>query len=426
MELQLAKGVRDIPPEEKIVLNQILTNLRLVFERYGFTPLETPLIERWETLTAKGGAGEESDALKETFKLKDQGNRDLALRFDLTVPLARYVAMNPTLKLPFKRYEMGPVFRDGPIKLGRYRQFWQCDIDTVGVKSMLAEAEQLALVESAFTQLGIEVVIKVNNRKLLNGILNQCEISEKESAIVAIDKLEKIGVKGVIEELQQREYSSDQIVALMDLIKENSTLKQLKQKVVNSEGQEGIKELEELFTYLKSMKVKSVQFDLSLARGLGYYTGTVFEVVAIGSSVTSSIAGGGRYDEMVGKFAGGGRQIPTVGISFGLSTILDVLKAKQEFKEKTPAKAYLIPIQTLNESLQIVQKLRSKQINVDMDLNGKGIGKNLEYVSSLGIPYALIIGGDEVTQKKILLRDMQSGTQELLNLSELIKKLKKP
>lgn len=425
MELQLAKGVRDIPPEEKMVMNNILTNLRSVFERYGFTPLETPIIERWETLIAKGGAGEESDALKETFKLKDQGDRELALRFDLTVPLSRYVAMNPTLKLPFKRYEMGPVFRDGPIKLGRYRQFWQCDIDTIGVKSMLAEAEQLALVEAAFKQLGVEVVVKVNNRKLLNGILNQCEIKDKESAIVAIDKLEKIGVKGVIEELQQREYSSDQIAALMELIKENSTLKELKHKVVDPEGQEGIKELEELFAYLKSMKVKSVQFNLSLARGLGYYTGTVFEVFALNSSVTSSIAGGGRYDEMVGKFAGGGRQIPAVGLAFGLSTILDVLKAKQEFKEKTPAKAYVIPLQTVKESLQIVQKIRSKNIPVDMDLNGKGIGKNLEYASTLGIPYALIIGEDEVTQKKVLLRDMQSGKQELLSFSELVKKLKK-
>src|SRR3989344_2660631 len=175
MELQLAKGVRDVPPEEKIVVNRIL-----------------------DTLTAKGGAGEESDVLKETFKLKDQGNRELALRFDLTVPLARYVAMNSQLKLPFKRYEMGPVFRDGPLKLGRYRQFWQCDIDTIGVKGMLAEAEQLALVQDAFQSLGIDIIIKVNNRKLLNGILEQCGIQEKESAIIAIDKLEKIGATGVI------------------------------------------------------------------------------------------------------------------------------------------------------------------------------------------------------------------------------------
>jgi len=224
MELQLAKGVRDVPPEEKIVVNRILDTLKETFERYGFVPLETPLLERWETLTAKGGAGEESDVLKETFKLKDQGNRELALRFDLTVPLARYVAMNSQLKLPFKRYEMGPVFRDGPLKLGRYRQFWQCDIDTIGVKGMLAEAEQLALVQDAFQSLGIDIIIKVNNRKLLNGILEQCGIQEKESAIIAIDKLEKLGAKGVAEELSQRGYSETPAKKLLGLLKEKIAL----------------------------------------------------------------------------------------------------------------------------------------------------------------------------------------------------------
>jgi len=425
MELQLARGVRDIPPEEKKEMNRLLDSLRNTFELYGFVPLETPILERIETLTAKGGAGEDSDALKETFQLKDQGNRDLALRFDLTVPLSRYVAMNPSLKLPFKRYEMGLVFRDGPIKLGRYRQFWQCDIDTVGVKSMLAEAEQLALVESAFQELGIEVVVKVNNRKLLNGILDQCEIKNKESAIISLDKLEKIGTKGVTEELQQRGYSSEEIISLLDFFTEKVALRELKKKVKNSEALEGIKELEELFAYLKDLKVKCVEFEASLARGLGYYTGTVFEAFAKESKVTSSIAGGGRYDQMVGKFAGGGREIPAVGIAFGLSTILDVLREKQEFKEKTSARAYIIPIQTIKESLKIVQKLRSKGISVDMDLNGKSIGKNLEYASTQSIPYALILGGDEVKQKKVLLRDMQSGKQELLSLSECIKRLKK-
>jgi histidyl-tRNA synthetase len=424
MELQLAKGVRDIPPEEKIVVNNILNTLKTTFERYGFVPLETPLLERWETLTAKGGAGEDSDALKETFKLKDQGNRDLGLRFDLTVPLARYVAMNSQLKLPFKRYEMGPVFRDGPIKLGRYRQFWQCDIDTIGVKGMLAEAEQLALVQSAFQNLGIDILIKVNNRKLLNGILEQCGITEKESAIVAIDKLEKIGAKGVTGELLQRGYSEAQAKKLLELLKDKITLKELKKKISSAEGTQGLQELEELFGYLKNMKVKCAEFEASLARGLGYYTGTVFEVFAVGSAVTSSIAGGGRYDQMVGKFAGGGREIPAVGIAFGLSTILDVIKAKQEFKEKSLAKVFVIPIQTIKESLQLVQKLRQKGINVDMDLNNRGVGKNLEYASTMGIPYCIILGGDEVKQKKVLLRDMISGKQELLSMGEVAKRVK--
>src|SRR3989344_9674200 len=211
MELQTAKGVRDIPPEEKILKNKVMDTLKEVFELYGFMPLETPILERYETLAAKGGAGEESDSLKETFTLTDQGERKLALRFELTTSLARFIAMNPQLKLPFKRYEMGPVFRDGPIKLGRYRQFWQCDIDTVGCKSMLADAEILAIVQEAFQRFDLKIIIKVNNRKLINGILEQCEIKDKELAIIAIDKLDKIGIKRVTEELIQRGYNREQI-----------------------------------------------------------------------------------------------------------------------------------------------------------------------------------------------------------------------
>ena len=423
--MQLAKGVRDIPPEEKIVMNRVVETLRQAFELYGFAPLETPILERYETLAAKGGAGEESDSLKETFTLTDQGERKLALRFELTTSLARFIAMNPQLKLPFKRYEMGPVFRDGPIKLGRYRQFWQCDIDTVGCKSMLADAEILAIVQEAFQRFDLKILIKVNNRKLINGILEQCGIKDKELAIIAIDKLDKIGVKGVIEELIQRGYNREQIDKLFSLIKEKITLKELKSKIKNPEGLEGLKELEDLFDYLKTMKVNTAIFDVSLARGLGYYTGTVFEAFAVSGPVTSSLAGGGRYDQMIGKFAGGGREIPTVGIAFGLAPIMDVLKSQQQFKEKNLAKAFVIPIQTLKESLKIVQQLRKKKIAVDMDLSGRGMGKNLEYASTLGIPYCIIIGGNELQQNKILLRDMESGKQELLNLKEIVKKLKK-
>src|SRR3989344_2715673 len=169
MELQTAKGVRDIPPEEKILKNKVMDTLREIFELYGFMPLETPILERFETLAAKGGAGADSDALKETFTLKDQGDRKLALRFELTTSLARYVGMNPTLKMPFKRYEMGQVFRDGPIKLGRYREFWQCDIDTIGSASLLADAEIVGVVNTVFKKLDLNVIIKVNNRKVLNG-----------------------------------------------------------------------------------------------------------------------------------------------------------------------------------------------------------------------------------------------------------------
>ena len=422
MKIQTAKGVQDTPPEEKLIKNQVVDTLREVFETYGFAPLETPIIERFETLAAKFAAGEASDALKEIFSLSDQGKRDLGLRFDLTVPLARYVAMNPTLKMPFKRYEIGSVFRDGPIKAGRVRQFWQCDVDVIGTRSMLADAEVVAVANTCFNKLNLEVVIKINNRKLLNGILEQAGIKNKEEAIIAIDKLAKIGVKGVSAELKERGYTKKQIETVFSLVKEGMTLKQLKNKLTNEEGREGISELEELFGYLKQMEVKKAKFDVSLARGLAYYTGPVFEVFLKKGRITSSLAGGGRYDDMVGNFMGGGRTVPAMGISFGLVPIIESIKEKQEFKEKTLAQVYVIPIKTVKESLEIVQDLRESGIKTDFDLNGRGMSKNLQYANALGIPYVLIVGERELKKGKALLRDMQSGDEQLLSVKQVITK----
>ncbi|MBI2151393.1 histidine--tRNA ligase [Candidatus Woesearchaeota archaeon] len=427
MDLQLAKGVQDIAPEDKILMNEVVGKLKTVFELFAFAPLETPIIERYETLTAKFAAGEASDALKETFQLTDQGGRQLGLRFDLTVPLARFVAMNPTLKLPFKRYEMGVVFRDGPLKAGRTRQFWQCDFDTIGSESMLADAEILAVWEKGFSSLGIDVELKVNNRKLLNGLMEQIGVKEKESALVAIDKLDKIGKDGVKKELIERGLSSKQSEEILALIKTGVSLEQLKSRVTNLEAQQGIKELEELFSYTKQMGLKKVVFDASLARGLAYYTGTVFEAYAQEGRITSSLAGGGRWDDMIGKFMGGNRLVPAVGASFGLVPILEVLKEKAEklgVRNKSPAQVYVMPINTIKESLALVQELRENGICADISLGKKGVSKNLEYASSLGIPYVIILGEDELKKKKVLLRDMKTGAEQLLNTDGVIKKLK--
>ena len=424
MELQTARGVRDIPPEEKIVKNKVVDTLRNAFEVYGFSPLETPIIERYETLAAKGGAGTSSDVMKETFKFKDQGKRNLGLRFELTTSLARFIGMNPQMKMPFKRYEIGAVFRDGPIKLGRYRQFWQCDVDIVGSKSMLSDAEVLSVVQTVFDNLSLDIVIKVNNRKLLNGILTQAGIKKKEEAIIAVDKLDKIGVKGVSEELIQRGYKPKQIESLFDLIKEGITIKELKQLITDEEGLEGLEEIDQLFAYLKNIGVKSAVFDVSLARGLAYYTGTVFEAFLKKGKVTSSLAGGGRWDGMIGKFLGGNREIPAVGVAFGLAPIMDVLKENEEMKKRSLAEVYVVPIKTVSESLSIVQELREANINTEMDLNGRGMSKNMQYANALGIPYVIIIGEDELKKKKVLLRNMETGDQLLLSLSAVIKKLK--
>ncbi|MBU0456767.1 MAG: histidine--tRNA ligase [Nanoarchaeota archaeon] len=424
MELQTARGVRDIPPEEMILKNKVVNTLKEIFELYGFAPLETPVIERYETLAAKFGAGASSDVLKETFILTDQGKRKLGLRFELTTSLARYVAMNPNLKLPFKRYEMGPVFRDGPIKLGRVRQFWQCDVDTIGTKSMLADAEIIAVLQTVFNKLKLKVVVKVNNRKLLNGILEEAKIKNKEEAIIVIDKLNKIGNDGVTEELKEKGVTAKQIELFFSLVKENITLNELKSKVTNEEGKEGINELEELFNYLKNMGVDSVVFDISLARGLTYYTGTVFEVFAKKGKITSSLAGGGRWDDMVGNFMGGNREVPAVGVAFGLVPIMEVLKEKENVEQKTPAKIYVIPINTVKESLGVVQELRKNGISTNFSLGKKGVSKNLQYANSLGIPYTIILGEEELKKKKVVLRNMKSGQEQLLTVKQIVKKIK--
>ena len=426
MKIQLAKGVKDTPPEEKIVKNQVVDTLQKVFENYGFAPLETPLIERYETLAAKFAAGDASDALTEIFQLTDQGKRKLALRFDLTVPLSRFVAMNPTLKMPFKRYQVGRVFRDGPIKLGRYREFWQMDIDTVGTSSMLADAEIIAMAASCFNKLKLDVKIKVNNRKLLNGILEQAGIKKnKEDAIISIDKLDKIGNEGVKKELVEKGFSESSIAKMFSMIKEGITLEGLNNKITTEVGKEGLQELEELFNYLKQMGVKTAKFDVSLARGLAYYTGTVFEVFLNKGTITSSLAGGGRYDEMIGQFLGGGRIIPAVGISFGIAPIMDTLNELNPEVKKTPAQVYVIPMGTIKESLAIASKLREAGISVDFSLGKKGMSKNLEYANALNIPYVIILGEDELSKNKILLRDMKTGDQKLLTVEQIIKKLGK-
>ena len=432
-ELQLAKGVQDIPPEEKILMNEVVQTIAETFELYGFAPLETPLLERYETLASKFAAGEASDALKETFKLKDQGGRDLGLRFDLTVPLARFIAMNPTLKMPFKRYEMGPVFRDGPIKAGRVRQFWQCDADVVGSSSLVAEAELLSIFATVFEKLNLPIIIKTNNRKILNGILEQAGITEKEKkekAIIVIDKLDKIGKEGVSKELSERGCEQKQISKLFSLVKEGITLEELKQKLTAESGKQGITELEEVFSYLKILSVKNVKFDISLARGLAYYTGAVFEVflqkgMQKGSgSITSSLGSGGRWDNMIGQFMGGNREVPAVGISFGLVPIGEALKEKRKMEKKTLTKILIIPINTLKESLLAAQELRNKKIPTEVAVL-KGVSKNLDYANALGIPFAVILGEDELKRKKVLLKDMKEGTEQLLALNGVVKKLGK-
>jgi len=425
MTLQLPKGTRDFSPEEKILRDKIISTLKEVFELYGYTPLETPILEKFDVLASKYAGG--AEILKEAFKLKDQGNRELGLRYDLTVPLARYVGMNPAIKMPFKRYQIGEVFRDGPVASARYRQFTQCDVDVIGSSSMATDSEIIALVCSAFCRLELGVIVKFNSRKLLNDILGYCGIpkEKQEGIILSVDKMEKFGIDTVKNELKEQKIENSKISKIIDFIgiKGNNEQKisQLSKLLRDSEG---LEEIRQLSGYLKSFALEA-EFDIALARGLAYYTGTVMEAVPKNSNVKSSICGGGRYDNMIGSFLGKGNgNYPAVGISFGLDRIYDALIEKQKTRQKTAAKAYVIPIKALNESMKIAQQLREAGINTDIDLMEKGPSKNLEYANSLGIPYVIFVGKKELEDNKLKLRDMGSGEEGMLEIGELIKRLK--
>ncbi|MBI3032760.1 histidine--tRNA ligase [Candidatus Woesearchaeota archaeon] len=427
MNLELPKGTRDTPPEERIAKTKLFKGLKVVFESFGFSQLDTPIIEKLEVLTAKYAGGEE--ILKEIFKVKDQGNRELGLRYDLTVPLARYIGMNPNVKLPFKRYAIGQVFRDGPIKLGRYREFWQCDVDIVGSMSMLADAQIIEIALTYFSHIHLDVVAEVNNRKILDGIMETAGIPEKKwmEVILSIDKLKKIGKLGVEKELHEKSIGEDQTEEIMNIItiegSNQDKLKQLKKMLNSKIGKEGLQEVEELLSYVPD---KRVQFNVSLARGLAYYTSTVFEVFAPESIIASSLAGGGRYDNMIGAYLENNQEYPAVGISFGIEPINDILKDKHKDKPqpKTVTELYIVPIKTEKICLEIAQTLRKESLKVDMDIMQRGVSKNLAYVSAYNIPFALIIGEKELKEKKFTLRDMVSGKEENVGLKVIKEKIK--
>lgn len=419
MTLQLPKGTRDLKPEEAIVRNKIVSILKDVFEVYGYSPLETPVFERYDILASKYAGG--AEILKEIFKFKDQGKRELGLRYDLTVPMCRFVGMNPNIKMPFKRYAIGEVFRDGPVERSRYRQFTQCDVDVVGINGMTADAEIIALTQRAFKKLGFDVVIKVNNRKLLNDLLENAGVKKDklETVLLMIDKLDKFGLEIVKKELKLKKIDGKTINKIIKIIniKGNNKAKinTIKKLIDDSEG---LKEIKELLSLLNILKI-NIDLDVSLARGLTYYTGTVIEVYLKNSGVKSAVCAGGRYDNIIGSFIGRGNY-PAVGISFGLDRIYDAYMEKTKETKKSVTQVYIIPINTFNESLKIAEELRNENVNVDIDLTGKGPSKNLQYANSLGIPYVLFVGKEELKQNKVKLKDMDSGKEQMMDAEELV------
>ncbi len=422
MDLNLPRGMRDFPPEEKIVRQRLTNQLIRVFELYGFVPLETPVVERLDVLSAKYAGGVDSDVMKEVFKVSDQGGRELGLRFDLTVPLARFVAMNPELKMPFKRYQIGKVYRDGPIKFGRYREFWQYDVDIVGVKSMTADAEIVSLALEVFSVLGLDVVLKVNNRKLLTGVLLKAGVPDDllESAIISLDKLDKIGVEGVSEELTAKGLSSEVVSSLISFLSPGNDLSFFESLIP---GNEGLLELKELFSLLPSDD--RVVFSPNLARGLAYYTGSVFEVFLRDGSFSSSLAGGGRYDKMIGLYLDNKREVPAVGLSFGFEPILDLLKKLGKVVlDSSVTRVLLVPVGPFfKEAFSLTNDLRRAGVPSEVDLLGRGVSKNIKYASAKNIPFVLFVGEDELSNGLFTLKELSSGVEEKLSFEAVKKKL---
>jgi histidyl-tRNA synthetase len=301
--------------------------------------------------------------------------------------------------MPFKRYQIASVWRDGPLKTGRYREFTQCDADIVGVDSLRADAECVALTQSVFDALGLKVKMRVNNRKFLDELLKKAGVAEEKwlSALLSIDKLEKIGKQGVEAELKGKDING-KIIELIEKAKKPSG------------------EIAELLDYCKELGVRDdfVVFDASLARGLNYYTGTVFECYLSDSKIKSSVCGGGRYDDLIAKFSGRKENIPAVGISFGVDVIGEAVEAKR----KTVVQAFVIPIKTTAKAIAIAQELRAMGVNCSVDLMERSISKNLDYASKQGIPFAVLVGELELKQGKVKLRNLESGEEKLVSVGE--------
>ncbi|WP_103108338.1 histidine--tRNA ligase [Brevibacillus reuszeri] len=424
--LRSVKGTKDFMPQEQMIRNRIRRTLEGVFEAYGCKPLETPMIQYYELLASKYGGGEE--ILKEVYRLSDQGERELALRYDLTVPLAKVVGMNPEIRMPFKRYEIGKVFRDGPVKPGRFREFIQCDVDIVGTSSMLAEAELISMAFAAFQKLGLLVYIEVNNRKLLSGVLQELGVPEELAGdvMLSLDKLEKIGVEGVEEDLRERKVEESIVVAITSFLQTGAlSLEQLTERFSSALVQEGASELRQLLAYLQEAEVEGdVRFTPFLARGLGIYTGTVYEIFLQDRSITSSIGSGGRYDEIIGRFLGDGREYPAVGISFGLDVILTALAMRPAASEERAADVLVVPLGTEAASLALANQLRASGMKVELELTGKRLKKALDYANKEQILFVAIYGENEANSGNIVIRDMRRGAEHVMPLDEIQQWLK--
>lgn len=423
MKIQNVKGGYDFLPKEQKIRNYINGILKSTFEEYGYLPIETPILCYFDMLAGK--YDENNDILNEIYKLTDQGKRSLGLRYDLTVPFAKFIALNKNeLKLPFKRYEINKVFRDGPVKVGRDREFTQCDVDVVGLSNQMIEAELLSLYVRAFDKLGIPIVIKYNSRNLMRGLIKLCGVKEEliSSTITIVDKIDKLSKEEFLSELSNLGLSSLQGEKLLEYFK--LSLSDLNIKFKDSEIEEVVKGLEELNNleeYVNNLGLDCCKFTSSLARGQDYYTGNVFEVYEATGRLSGAIGGGGRYDKMITEFIDDGEIYPAVGISFGLTSIFELLKTREDLGNSSGIKLFVIPMGVNSEALKLANDIREYGINVDVEMTGKKLKKSLDFCNKENIPYAIILGEDEVKNKLFKVKDMNDRTEYEISFDNLEK-----
>lgn len=412
MKLQNVKGSMDYLPEEQIIRNKIINKLSTTFEEYGYLPVETTTLCYYDLLASKYAGG--AEILKEVYKLNDQGDRNLALRYDLTVPFSKIIAMNKGLNLPFRRYEIGKVYRDGPVKVGRNREFYQCDVDVCGITGQFVEAELFAMAFSCYNNLGIDAYIEWNNRKFLSGLILESGIEESliSPVILSVDKLAKIGEDGVRRELEEYQIDSTKLDKLFSYFKINiENLEDTFTSSNNSLLKEGISEINDLNNYLLGLGLNDARFTPYLARGLEIYTGTVWEVFDKNQNVTCAIGGGGRYDKIITNFINDGNIYPAVGMSFGLVPICEILKNKEINTTDSLYDLYIIPFDKNAEitSLELANTLRTKSVKVIIEMNNKKVKKAFEWANKKNIPYVTVIGEDEITKKQVIIKNMKDG-----------------
>lgn len=446
----IPKGTRDFGPLEMSRRNYIFNTIRNVFEKYGYQPIETPAMENLSSLLGK--YGEEGDKLLfkilnsgdylskvDTELLKEQNSIKLStqisekgLRYDLTVPLARFVVQHRNdIVFPFKRYQIQPVWRADRPQKGRYREFFQCDVDVIGVDSLLNEVDLITVIDEVFTKLNINIVIKLNNRKILSGIAQAIDQPESMMDItMAMDKLDKIGEENVYAELRERNISDESIEKLkpvLSLTGDNQTrLNSLRDLIGNTEdGNCGLEEIQEILDYLEPMNLKApIEIDQTLARGLNYYTGAIIEVKAQDVSI-GSVCGGGRYDNLTGIFGMPG--VSGVGVSFGADRIYDVLTELDLYPEEAAALTKVLVINFGEKgtpyALNILNKLHGAGISAEFYPESAKLKKQMKYANQKQIPYVILVGEEEMQSGAVTLKNMHSGEQRKITMDELIKNI---